>query len=398
MNKEYESLYKFTEEQAVISTHSHHLKNSDFENFSLKSVFSCCYLTWLYQCDYDSYDSRKKMMEDMGTNTYFIWLAKSLGKLYNNGEPLNADNWDKIDGKLKEAYNADPKRHLNILTDICKYESIIIDKYEAPGSDNGVKGLFRPAFRCDSFLCAYIEGVTDENKTNPYEYSDRKPKNLTEYIEMMEKTIAAKKKSGCCALKIAIAYERGLDFKKCSLEEAEEAFGNKNATEKQKKRFADYVMYELCRISAKHKMPLQIHTGMGIIKKSNAINLRNLIADNPLTTFVIFHCSYPWMDDALALGATFRNVILDMCWLPSLSTSAAIRFLAEALEAVDAARITWGCDTWNSEESFGALLAMRHTLASVLSEKVTADDISMDYAQFVAQNILYSNAKRIYGL
>jgi hypothetical protein len=48
--------------------------------------------------------------------------------------------------------------------------------------------------------------------------------------------------------------------------------------------------------------------------------------------------------------------------MPYLSSSMAAEYLVRAWEVADAHRFTWGCDAWMSEDSYGALLAMEHTL------------------------------------
>ena len=84
--------------------------------------------------------------------------------------------------------------------------------------------------------------------------------------------------------------------------------------------------------------------------------------------FLYDHSYCNWMDDLLGLLHSYSNVYADFCWLPLISTSAAKRFLREALEIGGSNRILWGCDTWTSEESYGAVLAFRRVVSEVLSE------------------------------
>lgn len=75
---------------------------------------------------------------------------------------------------------------------------------------------------------------------------------------------------------------------------------------------------------------------------------------NPDTKFVLFHCSFPWADDVTGLLHAYRNVYCDLCWLPILSPSAAEYTLHQLIEIGTSDKICWGCDTWTSEESYGA--------------------------------------------
>ena len=89
---------------------------------------------------------------------------------------------------------------------------------------------------------------------------------------------------------------------------------------------------------------------------------------------------------------------MDLCWLPIISTTRAIAFIKEALEVTDAERILWGCDTWTSEESYGAVLAGRYCLARALGELVDEGRFDMAYAKRLGVNILYKNAKALFDL
>ncbi len=204
------------------------------------------------------------------------------------------------------------------------------------------------------------------------------------------------KNKGCAALKTAIAYERGLDFEIINYKKAEKAYLSQDASENEIKHLQDYIMLQICEIAAELKMPLQIHTGLGCLKKSNAMQLREMIGYNPETKFVLFHCSYPWFDDVLALTHNYRNVYPDLCWVPLISSSACERFLDEALEVGDSTRFCWGCDTWTSEESFGALLAVKEVLARTLARKIKNGMMDMEYALMLAGRILYDNAALLY--
>ncbi|MGL4337034.1 MAG: hypothetical protein ACRCST_09055 [Turicibacter sp.] len=93
---------------------------------------------------------------------------------------------------------------------------------------------------------------------------------------------------------------------------------------------------------------------------------------------------------------TYHNVYPDLCWVAQISTTACERLLHELIETSHSNKICWGCDTWASEDSFGALLAIRHVLAKVMAEKVMDDYMSMSDAKDLINRILYTNAKELY--
>ena len=78
---------------------------------------------------------------------------------------------------------------------------------------------------------------------------------------------------------------------------------------------------------------------------------------------------------------------------------AAVEALHEYIEIAQSIdRISWGSDTWTSEEAYGALLAYEHVVASVLAEKVTAGYINFRDAETIAEKLMYKNALETYKL
>jgi predicted TIM-barrel fold metal-dependent hydrolase len=137
---------------------------------------------------------------------------------------------------------------------------------------------------------------------------------------------------------------------------------------------------------------------MGQVHRTNAFWLHAAIRKNPLTRFVLLHCSYPWIQDVMALVELYPNVFPDLSMLTLISTQASKLMLHDLIEAATADKITWGCDTWTPEESYGSLLAFRHALASVLAEKVSIGYCTFDDAQEIVDNVMFHNANRFYRL
>lgn len=113
--------------------------------------------------------------------------------------------------------------------------------------------------------------------------------------------------------------------------------------------------------------------------------------------FLYNHSYCNWMDDLLGLLHSYSNVYADLCWLLLISTSAAKRFLREALEIGGSNRILWGCDTWTSEESYGAVLAFRRVVSEVLSEMCQEGYLSCEEACYTAGQIWRGNALKLFG-
>ncbi len=381
----------------LVNTHSHHLPDALLKGADLRFLLTNSYTNWLAPPpDFIDRDACEAYINTYRCNTYFRWLFEALESLY--GIPFTADNLPPLDEAVRAAYR-DPTHHLRLLTDNCRFETIVNERQPDPGSDLGHPELFSPSFRCDSYFSGYLKDKPDPNgffAWSTFEKTDIP--TLAEYLNEMKKAIKNKKAAGSKALKCAIAYERPLDFDEYNPKKAEKALNNPDARADEINAFGNTVMRALCEAAAEYGLPLQIHTGMGQLKNTNPIRLLTLIEDHPDTKFHLLHGGFPWLGDTYALLHNFRNVWSDTCWIPYLSTRAATEYIQTALEVSDASRLTWGCDAWMSEDSCGALLAMEHTLALTLSEMVEDGAFDIEYAMMLADGILYGNGKKLFGL
>jgi len=386
----------------IISTHSHHMQRERFsEGFCLADILQNSYAGWI-----DTGQGNERFSDGIGEfikkvkhNTYYIWLERALSEIY--GLPLLRDckSTALYDEAVISAYQI-PDYHIHLLTDLCRYDKIILDAFWNPGDNNGHPELFTPTYRINMFPLSYSAQVHDHNGNNCYAlYGTGQATDIDGHIDYMNACIEkAVTERGCVALKLASAYERGLDYIRASKKQASAVFEKANPTDDDINAFQSYVIDEACKTAARLDIPLQIHTGLGRLIKSNAINLRDLIERNPQTKFVLFHIGYPWMDDICGMAHSMRNVYPDLCWLPLISTHAAARVINELLDVGSADKLFWGCDTWTSEESYGALLAMRHALISALETRIDEGLCSVDEALVLIENIMYNNAKTLYRL
>src|SRR5262249_38032762 len=146
--------------------------------------------------------------------------------------------------------------------------------------------------------------------------------SLDDYLLVLDRLFREAKAGDCVGLKTTLAYQRTLLFERVSQERAEKAFGKKRSelSPEDVKAFEDFVMWRLAALSAKHEMPFQIHTGDARLQGSNPMLLLDLIEANPRTKFALFHGGYPWVSETAAIVMRHRNVWIDSCWLPMIST------------------------------------------------------------------------------
>lgn len=388
----FEALYDFASGRSVINTHSHYQLPGGPR--TLDGLMENSYVRWLNVPLGRDVAGREAFLSRVRHNTYFLWLERALQKLHGFPEKLTAANWAEWSGAIGQDSLPDER----VFREVCRYKAVVLDAYWDPGTDHGMR-LFTPTFRINSFLYGYDSQASDHNGNNALRLYGETPEDFDGYLAFMRKIVEQKKAAGCVALKCASAYDRPLNFSPVSKDRAERAYRAKgSATKAEITDFQDYVFFELCRIAAEFQLPFQCHTGLGLIERTNALSLREAVACNPDTRFVLFHGSYPWMDDLAAMAHYFENVYTDLCWLPILSTGAAERFLNEMLDVTTADKLMWGCDTWTPEESYGALLAMRDVLCRVLASRIERGQCDPSDARELTCRILSDNAAELYRI
>jgi predicted TIM-barrel fold metal-dependent hydrolase len=100
----------------------------------------------------------------------------------------------------------------------------------------------------------------------------------------------------------------------------------------------------------------------------------------------------------LGLIHVYKNVYADLCWLPLICTTACEDFLKQLIEVGNMDKVMWGCDTWTSIESYGAVLAIRKVLSKVFSSYVDEGYLSLDLAKEHITHILSQNARKLFCL
>ena len=397
MNKieAYELLYDYVVRLPIINTHSHHLSDDQFNNVNLDFILANSYASWMSPPPEPNYDARREYVLENRCNSYFHWLFKGIQALY--GIKVLPENFDTLDALIKTAYQ-DAAYHIDALKQSCGYTCVILDKCDDPGSDNGHPEIFAPTYRVNMFMHGFSKEARDHNGNSPYDVFKQDVKSFDDYLSAMKNLICERKSMGSIALKNAAAYERDLMYCNTDKDLASKAFNNPNASSQDIRNFGDYIMFEITKIADELSLPIQVHTGLGILDNTRAIGIRKLLQTFPNVKFDIFHAGYPWTGDVLALLHNFKNSYVDLCWLPIISTTEAKEFVKKALEVSSAHRICWGCDTWVSEESMGAVLAIRHVLADALSDMIIDGAMDMEYAQYIAHRILFDNAKELYKL
>ena len=398
MNEIDRSIDDVLDEVDVVSTHEHHLFDERHPELTLDTLIANSYIgLWYGEVGGTSYEARSAWLDKVQYNSYFVWLQRSISRLYGV-DRLTAENWDATSA-LIEAAHRDPGHHLRILTEHGRYRRWVQDTFWDNGNDLGHSDLVSPIFRIDAWMKAFDLGHRVDD-SDPLLRGETAQGLRT--LDEFEQFIAATLDAGAgkyAGFKCAMAYERDISFEDVDVELARASFGKPAAqvSEGEALNFGNHILSVFLGHSANRGLPLQIHTGLARISGSNPMRLAPLIEAHPDATFALFHGGFPWIYETAGLAHQYQNVVVDINWLPIISTSAAQTALAVYLDVLpDSRRICWGGDSWTSEESFGALLALKHVLRGFGRSQVEQGLLRFDQIERLIHKICHENAEALF--
>lgn len=380
----------------VFSTHEHHRESEYQQQLTLDLLITWSYVGWCGPPPEPSYEAREQWLDRIRFNTYFIWLERAVCSIYGV-DAITPDNWDALSEEISARHSGDKDYHIKLLREKAGYLELLEDCYWDSGSDVGYPDMITPVYRLDMWLQGYHPASVTNEGTSPHSvYGEIATFN--EYVQKMEDEIRSRR-PGIAALKCASAYQRTIKFEPIGKQEAADLYGKHPSmlSQEQRNAFGDYMLHHALGVAAELALPLQVHTGLARLSGSDPLLFESVIATHPDNQFVLFHGGFPWVYNTAALAHNYSNVVIDINWLPLISTSAAAEALHVYIDVLrDSGSIAWGGDTWTSEEAVGAAMAFRHLLARVLSEKTNRDGWRPQDAERFAHKIMYLNAAKLY--
>ena len=380
----------------IFNSHSHFGVEMEREKMSLKYIFDKSYVGWLYELPSESKEDIMAYFEKNMTMKAFVQLKASIEKLYGEGLLLNEDTWHIFDERIKKAYE-DTAYENHVLREICGYEEILLDDWidiRSSGS-NGVECSV--ALRCDFMFYGYSKEGLLSCEANPFDFFEEVPDNIDDYVDKMRDYTRESYEMGkCTAIKVCMAYFRDIAFGDVEREKAGLVYEEPDNPE-YIRCFQDYVMTRICEIAEEFNIPIQLHTGLGQIYGTSAINLMSLVKKYANVKFSLLHGSFPWTEDLLAVLYDCPNTWLDICWMPSLASKIVKDTLINVLELIGTDRVMWGCDASTVEESYGALLAA-HDLLDEVNEYFIGKGVFDDaFGEKLKEKIFYKTAMEFFG-
>ena len=351
-------------------------------------------------------------------NTTYARVVKIMLKDLFGVSVMNKENAIKV-GEVLRSTNKNGY-YKKILKDKCNIKTNILDLGEIDSNQYRAislvdRELFSPVMKFDNFINVNSAEVLSEIE----ESDDTSIHSFKDYENIFEKRFNYLLKNKAIGIKIAISYFRTLKIEKFSTHEAEKAFNEVLKTRfdtimrdhifeavpaKEIKPFQDYILYKLFNLAEKHNLPVQIHTGFlegagKYINYSNPELLLPILMEFKKINFDIFHLSWPYTDNLIAIAKMFRNVFIDFCWNHIVSEKLSQDALEICLQVLPMTKIFgFGGDYTIVEGTYAHLKIAKENISTVLAKMVVINRIDIKSAYRIADMILSQNISRIYNI
>jgi hypothetical protein len=240
------------------------------------------------------------------------------------------------------------------------------------------------------------------------------PADLPAYLAFVTRLLEDNQRHGAVAIKFEVGYFRPLHFDDPTIARAAAVYAKFRAGgvpgAEEYKDFQDYVFRYLLREAARLKLPVHIHTAVGVgdfysLNDSTALNLENILRDPryDATTFVLLHGGYPFQAQAVWLAAR-HNVYFDSSLMELYLYPADFKNVLRTWLSLFPDKVVYGSDAFPFNEAVGAeesywlaVRTARASLAAALAEMVSEHELSEERALALARGYLHDNAAALYS-
>ena len=212
-------------------------------------------------------------------------------------------------------------------------------------------------------------------------------------------------------MKSVIAYRTGLHVVEVARDDAAAAFATVHDRARrdghlriESKPLLDHLIVIAVEESARQKVPIQFHTGLGDpdldLTLVDPAALRLLFSDRfRAAPIVLLHTGYPYVRSLAYLAAMFPNVYADMGEAILFAAGEATQIYRELLGLAPASKLLFSTDASLVPELYwvGARVG-RRALGRVLEEHIADGAIDERIALDWAERILWRNSEAVYGL
>jgi uncharacterized protein len=401
----------------AIDTHDHlrpfgELPNLDQTDrgreMTLHSIFAGSYFgginrltSWPEGKSFDQWwENGKRDFDTARATSSYRYLLPAFRDLYGiDFDTITDEQARSLNDRIAANYRDDTWL-IKVITRRANIELMLIDPYWARMQFGRAYKFSVPLLNVTQIISGtHRDAFVDAD--SPYLFAERKKLSLAtldDYLAVVDAIFAEAVAADAVCLKSTQAYQRTLRYEQVPKERAATLFGKPTAQLKpeEKKDFEDFMFWQILKLSAKHDLPFQIHTGHGRLQGSSPMMLLDAIQENPRTKFILFHGGFPWVDETAAIAMRHRNVWIDSVWLPTLSYTMGKRAYQTWIETMPSDRIMWGADTVQAEGIYAATEFTRQCLAEALAEKVERGELREDHANQIGRQIMRDNALKLF--
>ena len=335
-------------------------------------------------------------------NTAYYWVIDLAIRSYYGVNGLSASTYRELSDKIREEYR--PGIYQRIVREAAGIDKAITDLCdEQPVEEINDRSILIPSMRVDDWI--RIQQKSDlENLSRE---SNMSVTTVSAIRDALGSIIGKWHKQGIVAGKCGLAYDRTLEFKFVSEQDAQRALDTllKGEDSAAASVLQDYIFHVVVQVCTDNHIPIQIHTGLlgnsnfSTLAQTNPLLLAEVFAHYTKTKFDVIHAGYPWMREVGTLGRINTSVYADLCWAQFICPAAAKTALDEWLDSMPASKIlAFGGDYWFPEGSYGHSIIARTNIGEVLANRVERGRMTMDQARTVARMILRDNVIELFGL
>ena len=351
-------------------------------------------------------------LENVRNTSYSKIVFEAVNDLFGIND-ITKDSYMELSQKLRATKKTD--WYENVLLKKCKIKHMLDFIENMPGIADQKPLAKHGSIAVKNFddivsVCCMEDIFRFEKKYNTSIYK------FKDYLDMIDGIFEDSKKAGYKVLKIVIAYFRTINFEEVAFGEADKVFSRlfmlkdygflervDFLSKDELKPLQDYLIHYIIQKAIKYCWPVQIHTGLLNGNRNNVANanpcfLINLFLKYRKCSFDIFHAGFPFTEELIAITKQFSNVYFDLCWIQQVSFKLYKDTLSLALETIPSNKIfAFGGDNFILECTYGSQKIVRRLIVEIMYEKVKDGYFSFDEAIKIAQKILYSNPKSVYG-
>ncbi len=425
-NATYRHLRRYADRIKVIDTHEHQqmFKATGDQSAGLAHLIRSSYLLadiWSSgvvihdsqnhgtECNDTIWKLYGKYLDFTRNTSYYRQLLRGFNKLYGFKDiSFTQENTDALSEQIGKNYNRYPE-WFDYAFNKAGYDLMFVHQYWAPFNTDVDKRYFALAFDVNA-LIAQVSHKPESTAPPLFFYKEAfdagfRIVQLDDYLLFCDFLFKKNVDNKAVCIKNSLAYSRTIYFEDVSYQEAKALFEKKSSelSDHEAKKLEDYMFHWIIRKSIEYDLPIQIHTGYlagngNTLDNGYPLKLNNLFLQYPDAKFVLFHGGFPWTGEYTALGKMFRNVYLDLVWLPQISREEAVNALDVILDCVPYNKIFWGGDCKFIEESVGSLEYGKDIVAEVLARRVNRGVMTRQVACEIMERIFRINAIEVFAL